>query len=236
MNASLQFSTKRLRARNTPSTPALHPTRPARLQRACACGGSAGPEECEECKKKPSRRASPADERFGHSLSHIRIHAEGQAHAPEPQHKGFSPDDLASADVADNEESDETTPQKPELPHAGAATIVCEGGAYVVKLNDWAGEECGIPDCVTVHETSHMDDWKTRWPNGCKKNDGTNQADGYLPTGGDGYAEFLKKSECTAHTKDLECSATKLAAAKGRCTRKWKKYIKETEEEKKKFC
>jgi hypothetical protein len=234
MSASLQFSIKPKRAH--PTTPSLRPARSMRLQRACACGGSAESEECEECKETPTPRASLADERFGHSLSHIRIHAGAQADDPEPQHKGFLPDDLSSADAADGEESEDTAPQKAELPHAGAATIACEGGAYVVKLNDWAGEDCGIPDCVTVHEHSHLDDWKTRWPNGCKKDDGTNQAEGYLPTGGDGYAEFLKTSECTAHTKDLACAATKRAAAKGRCKRKWKQYIKDTEDEKKKFC
>jgi hypothetical protein len=119
----------------------------------------------------------------------------------------------------------------------GAATIVCDGkGGYRVALNDWAGAECGTEDCVRKHEQSHADDWKGRWPDGCKdKKDGDK-----IPLGGDGYAEFLKKSECTAHTVDLSCANTLLAAktkAKDKtCIKTVEDYIKLTAEQKKNYC
>lgn len=173
-----------------------------------------------------------------------------------PKHKGFTFEDLLAGELKQGEALLETTeteegmpqkfsstinvkPRKTEnfqRPRVGSATIVCEGGDYVVKLNSWAGKPCGISNCVTVHESSHIVDWKARWPKGCKKADGTNQADGYLPLGGDGYDAFLKKSECTAHTKDLECAAEKLKGATGDCKTKLESYIKLTENQKKSFC
>lgn len=158
-----------------------------------------------------------------------------------PEHKGFTYEDLMAGEVKEEkpEEMQEGgTPQKTPalLPHFESATIACVGGDYVVKLNDWGGKPCGISDCVTVHESSHIDDWRGRWPSGCKKADGSNQADGYLPTGGDGYADFLKKSECTAHTKDLDCAEAKLAAATGDCKTKLEKYVKLTRDQKAGYC
>lgn len=173
-----------------------------------------------------------------------------------PKHKGFTFEDLLAGELKQGEallettETEEGMPQKLsskinvkprkierfQRPRAGSATIVCESGDYVVKLNSWAGKPCGISNCVTVHERSHIVDWRGRWPTGCKKADGTNQADGYLPLGGDGYDEFLKKSECTAHTKDLECAAEKLKGASGDCKTKLESYVKLTEEQKKGFC
>jgi hypothetical protein len=153
--------------------------------------------------------------------------------------KNFSYADLSGGE--EKEEMPEATalPEKPmethptsgpeaERPHFVDATIKCESGDYVVKLNDWGGKPCGISDCVTVHESSHITDWRARWPNGCKKADGSNQPDGYLPTGGDGYAAFLKTSECTAHTKDLECAEKKRDAATGDCKTKLDDYAKLT--------
>jgi hypothetical protein len=174
-----------------------------------------------------------------------------------PERKSFTYEDLLAGEV--EEEEPETTnvkagtPQKTsmtanatspatsreekfERPHEGSATIECAGGDYVVKLNDWAGKPCGISDCVTVHESSHIDDWRGRWPTGCKKADGTNQADGYLPTGGAGYDAFLKKSECDAHTKDLDCAEKKLESATGKCKRKLKAYARLTRRQKAGFC
>ncbi len=133
--------------------------------------------------------------------------AEEEEEEKKPEHKGFTYEDLMAGEVKEEEETlagQAGTPQKkpltanpksttpgnrspgreaPQLPHFVSATIKCESGDYVVKLNDWAGKPCGISDCVTVHESSHIDDWRVRWPKGCKKADGTNQPDGFLPTG-----------------------------------------------------
>jgi len=172
--------------------------------------------------------------------------AEEKEEEEKPQHKGFSYEDLMAGEVKEEEKTKMVGTEAPEktlpgkdpvrLPHFVSATIECQSGDYVVKLNDWAGKPCGISDCVTVHESSHIDDWRGRWPSGCKKDDGTNQADGYLPTGGDGYDEFLKKSECTAHTKDLDCAEAKLKDAKGECKTKLEKYVKLTRDQKAGYC
>ena len=214
------------------------------LQRKCDCGSPsklAG--DCEDCKRKRAMKRAPAstfmEAGFGHDFSKIRVHADER-----PYHKGFSYEDLLAGEVKEEEREktgagvpEKNSPQKEDdRPHAGAATIECQGGDYVVKLNSWAGKPCGISDCVTVHESSHIDDWRGRWPKGCKKDDGSNQADGYLPTGGDGYDEFLKKSECTAHTKDLECAEAKLKAATGDCKTKLENYVKLTREQKAGYC
>ena len=214
------------------------------LQRKCDCGSSsklAG--GCEDCKQKRASKRAPTrafmEAGFGHDFSKVRVDAEER-----PHHKGFSYEDLLAGEVKEEEEREmpgagapeKTLPRKDDLPHAGAATIVCESGDYVVKLNSWAGKPCGISDCVTAHESSHIDDWRSRWPKGCKKDDGTNQADGYLPTGGDGYADFLKKSECTAHTKDLDCAEAKLKAATGDCKTKLEAYVKLTKDQKAGYC
>ena len=105
-----------------------------------------------------------------------------------------------------------------------------------MALNGWAGAPCGTEDCVRRHEQSHANDWKKRWPEGCK-----GKADGAtIPLGGAGYAAFLKTSECTAHTVDLACAA-KLLAAKTKakdatCVKEVKDYIKLTEQQKKGYC
>ena len=81
----------------------------------------------------------------------------------------------------------------PAAPHAGSATIVCDGSnGYRVDMGGWAGAPCGIAGCVRRHEEQHIADWQGRWPNGCKnkKNGDT------IPLGGAGYAAFLKASEC----------------------------------------
>lgn len=180
--------------------------------------------------------------------------AEEKKKERKPEHKGFTYEDLLAGEVKEDKEPETMdvkagTPKKTSSistaanqneqyprPHAGSATITCESGDYVVKLNDWAGKPCGISGCVTVHESSHIDDWRGRWPKGCKKDDGTNQADGYLPTGGDGYDAFLKKSECTAHTKDLDCAEAKLKSATGDCKTKLEAYVKLTKEQKAEYC
>ena len=120
-----------------------------------------------------------------------------------------------------------------QLPHAGAATIVCDGsGGYRVSLGDWAGAECGTEGCVTRHEQSHIADWQKRWPKGCEGNDdGTS-----VPTGGPGYADFLKKSECDAHTVDLTCAENLKKSATGDCKAKVEEYRKLTAEQKANFC
>jgi hypothetical protein len=141
--------------------------------------------------------------------------------------KGVSPEPVEDADGA-----------KPD-PKNGSATIKCDGkGDYEILLGSWATATCGTKDCVIKHESSHMKDWKAKWPNGCK-----NQPKGYLPKGDPPdevlmtaaeYNAFLKQSECTAHTVDLAC-ANALPQPAG-CEQTVKDYIKLTADQKKNYC
>jgi hypothetical protein len=137
------------------------------------------------------------------------------------------------------EEAGEPDQDKPDPAAGGNATIKCDGkGGYELLLNAWATATCGTKDCVIAHESSHMADWKAKWPDGCK-----NQPKGYLPKGDPPdnplmtaaeYNAFLKDSECKAHTADLDC-ANKLTPTEA-CKNTVKDYVKLTETQKKKWC
>lgn len=136
-------------------------------------------------------------------------------------------------------ETEETGEAKPR-PYAGSATIQCNGsGDYEIVYNGWAGAKCGTKSCVTAHESSHIADWKAKWPSGC-----TGRPKGYLPKGDPPhdkplmtvaeYKAFLKKSECKAHTVDLNCA--KALPKKGACKKTVEDYIALTEKQLKKWC
>jgi hypothetical protein len=124
-------------------------------------------------------------------------------------------------------------------PTQGDATIQCDGsGGYEINYGNWAGATCGTKGCVTVHESSHIADWKAKWPTGCQ-----GQAKGYLPKGDPPdkplmtvaeYSAFLKDSECRAHTADLAC-AQSLVKSKG-CEKTIEDYIKLTEDQRANWC
>lgn len=118
-------------------------------------------------------------------------------------------------------------------PHAGDATIVCDGkGGYRVDLGGWRGAPCGIEGCITAHESQHISDWQGRWPDGCKdKPDG-----GQIPLGGAGYDAFLKSSECKAYTVELSCAQGLLASATGDCKTKVQNHVTDTDSQRKHYC
>jgi len=128
---------------------------------------------------------------------------------------------------------------KPDPHNGGAATIQCNGkGGYEVVLNGYAGATCGTKDCVVQHESSHMADWKAKWPDGCK-----GQPQGYLPKGDppdkplmtvQAYRAFLKDSECRAHGVDLLCA--KALPKEGACKATVEAYITLTKNQKKNWC
>ena len=145
-------------------------------------------------------------------------------------------------DVADTSEeapealsdSDEVPVRESGRPHAGDATIVCNGAdGYRVDMQTWAGAPCGIEGCVRRHEEQHIRDWRSRWPDGCKgkKNGDT------IPLGGPGYAAFLKASECSAYTVELNCVRPLAAAAKTEpCKTRLKDHMDDTDSQKKSYC
>jgi len=65
----------------------------------------------------------------------------------------------------------------------------------------------GVLDVACAqHEQSHIKDWEQRFPNGCKNADGTSKKDDtQVPTGGEGYDDFLRQSECKAYKIELAC-------------------------------
>lgn len=226
------------------------------LQRKCACGNHANGGECEGCHKKrqPLQRAS---------VSHLGRGTEGEGNVPpivqevlrspgqplDPSTRAFMEprfgqefsqvavhhDRPTKARAALPEDRDKAKPS----PYQGSATIQCDGSnGYEIVYGSWAGATCGTKDCVTAHESSHIADWKAKWPTGCK-----GQPKGYLPKGDppdnplmtvDEYSSFLKKSECKAHTVDLAC-AEALPRTKG-CEKTIDDYIKLTREQKANWC
>ena len=231
------------------------------LRRKCACGGSAGPSgECSECGRKrlPGRQLH-ADQsiravknllEYKSGIISYRspsiLHALGKLDQSQTnvvrRHGGHS-SSLRMSRCVNPGKSEGVIPGdrdrvKPP-PTQGSATIICDGsGGYKIKYGSWAGAKCGTKKCVTAHESSHMADWKAKWPTGCK-----GQPLGYLPKGDPPdkplmtvaeYNSFLKKSECKAHTVDLAC-AQALPKTKG-CESTIDDYIKLTRDQKKNWC
>lgn len=217
------------------------------LKRKCACGGTPGlGGECESCRKTyllSQQRTEPnAAILVGSRTTFTPRKATAHVAAPRDSHFGF---DFSRVKIYPDPgkalagEFDEMDEEKPD-PHAGgSATIKCDGkGGYELLLNGWATAKCGTKDCVIAHESSHMADWKAKWPTGCK-----DQPKGYLPKGDPPddplmtaaeYNAFLKASECKAHTADLNC-ANGLEPTEA-CKDTVKNYIKLTETQKKKWC
>ena len=79
----------------------------------------------------------------------------------------------------------------------GGQSIVCRGGKLVVQNNNKGPDS----KCSQAHEEQHINDWKKRYGDDLCKG----VKDGYLPVGGDGYAEFLRQSECDAYKAGKKC-------------------------------
>jgi hypothetical protein len=128
-------------------------------------------------------------------------------------------------------------------PYDKSATIACNGsGGYRPKLEgSWVEKDpwakCGLAECVRTHEESHASDWAKRFPDGCKNADGSFKPDGSaVPTGGPGYDEFLKKSECDAHTVDVACEEKLLERSSEECKPTVKTALDDDIRKKKEYC
>lgn len=217
-----------LLSRRPPPTPAcpvlrrptvgrLAPARAGLPGRACPCEGTAGPE---------------------HSFERLRV-----LDPRELEHPGrkdpFAP-------VTEDEDDEfggfpgrrqaEDPPH--DLPHNGSATIVCDGrGGYRVSMGWAASARCGIRECVRRHEESHITDWQRRWPDGCRNADGSAKRDGTaVPTGGDGYAAFLRRSECTAYRVEIPCETELLASAPEDCRDYIQHILDDSRRQERHFC
>ena len=84
-------------------------------------------------------------------------------------------------------------------------SIVCRSGSLTVQNNNNGPDRA----CTQAHESSHMQDWKNRYGDDLC----SGVADGSLPVGGDGYDEFLRKSECKAYAVGKACRTTQLTTA-----------------------
>ena len=202
------------------------------LQRSCACGG-----ECSDCRAKESARAERTPANAPSHVARLGREEASRTRAFEFKRRSDKSILLAPAKAA-TELAEDVDESKPD-PKNGSATIKCNGsGDYEILYGTYQNATCGTKDCVTKHESSHMKDWKAKWPNGCK-----NQPKGYLPKGDPPdevlmtaaeYTAFLKQSECTAHTIDLACAnALPQPAA---CAQTVKDYIKLTSDQKKNWC
>src|SRR5215204_64079 len=207
------------------------------LQRKCACGDSHGHAggECAACRAGEENRA---EQTAGHAT---RLHAPHFGREAAAGAVGFNSSpgkDLAPPAKAAAELAEDVDEAKPD-PKNGSATIKCNGsGDYEILYGSYENATCGTKGCVTKHESSHIADWKAKWPKGCK-----DQPKGYLPKGDPPdevlmtaaeYVAFLKQSECKAHTVDLDC-ANALPKPAG-CEQTVKDYIKLTSDQKKNWC
>ncbi len=88
---------------------------------------------------------------------------------------------------------------------ATSNSIICKSGVLTVQNNNSGPDSA----CTQAHEGSHIQDWKNRYgENLC-----VGVADGSLPLGGDGYAEFLRQSECKAYKVGKSCREKLLLTA-----------------------
>ncbi len=87
------------------------------------------------------------------------------------------------------------------LQSTAVPSIQCDGNNHYEVVN--AGNACDS-ECTILHEETHIRNWEARYG----KNSCRNKKKGYLQVGGTGYAEFLKRSECSAYATGLNCRLT----------------------------
>ena len=112
-----------------------------------------------------------------------------------------------------------------------SATIVCDGkGGYMPDLGAYSKAVCGLDECVFYHETVHCDDWRERWPNGCKTKKGKPRPKGAkVPAGTSDDAEYMAfyhGSECSAFDVTRRCIEHIIPHAEGDCKKKLEAELK----------
>lgn len=219
---------------------------PYRLQRKCACGShTPGGGTCASCaEKESSLRHDAPQARAARSVSPILQDVLRLSGRPlDPAIRAVTESrfgrDFSNTPAKARGMSPEGSDEEKPAPQQGSATIQCDGsGDYELVYNGWAGAACGTKDCVTVHESSHREDWKAKWPKGC-----VGQPRGYLPKGdppddplmtAEEYKKFLKESECKAHTADLACA--ELLPKPAECKQTVEDYVKLTKDQKANWC
>ena len=210
-------------------------TRAERVEKTCACGGS-----CSKCsQEKDSVLGKHLAQQLLERATVQRKPLEDEADEEEPVVKPMPvhSDCGSSCGLHDWMEPDRTR-ETDEQVHQGAATVVCNGsGDYRVDLGGWATATCGVVDCVRKHEESHIADLRVRYANGCKNADGSSKPDGTPhPTGGADYADWRNKTECTANTVEIPCYEALLKNSSPECQPVVEGVLKQTEQDKKKYC
>ena len=105
----------------------------------------------------------------------------------------------------------------PEPIDPDASTIGCYKGELSIQNKN---KDCDRV-CTGEHEYRHLLDWKNRYGNDLCKCVKT----GELPVGGEGYDEFLRKSECRAYKAGLKCREDLLKKYKGEKNKKCRDSI-----------
>ena len=204
--------------------------------KSCSCGGT-----CSSCsKEEETYPGSDFWQRVGCSTRRETV-ALLHAMSRPPGEETEEPDEQllpGSCGRGASSLIEERLGEQPEPgPHAVSATIVCNGsGGYRTKLaGSWVDEgnwnKCGVWMCVEQHEQSHVKDWEKRFPDGCKNADGTFKKDGTpVPTGGEGYDDFLRQSECQAYKIELACEQKLQETASKDCKPDMDTIVKDRQE------
>jgi hypothetical protein len=206
-------------------SPAIVPKRARPFEHKCACeANSADSGDCEKCKKKKkpmqeavsiAREASGTPwqtsaarallrPRFYHNFGSVQLHSS----APGQDQCRFPHELVDPRKRTDLKVPRETAPKVKGTATAippGDTSIVCKSQAVVTQGTDTGADKA----CSEAHERSHIQDWKSRYGNDLCKG----VPDGSLPTGGDGYDEFLRKSECKAYKVGKDCRTKQLTTA-----------------------
>jgi hypothetical protein len=169
-----------------------------------------------ECAAIAGKNEFPGGGRaFGHDFGRLQLHAVSPREDDDLKKKG---DAVAGGDCAlgmtvPHELRGDVLPLEtahflhgePTPIPAGDNSIVCHGGDLIVQNNNSGPDST----CTQQHESSHIGDWKGRYGNILCQG----VADGSLPTGGPGYDEFLRTSECRAYRIGKACRVALLATA-----------------------
>jgi hypothetical protein len=190
-------------------TSSIVPKHARPIQHKCVCeANSTDSGDCEKCKKKkkpmqahgtPGQKSAIQDfrnPRFGHNFGSVPLHSS----TPE-QDRCRTPYEIVDprkrTDLKIPTEHAPKVKGDPTRIAAGDTSIVCKGQVLVTQGTDTGADKT----CSEAHERSHIADWQSRYgADLCK-----GVADGSLPLGGDGYDEFLRKSECKAYKIGKDC-------------------------------
>jgi hypothetical protein len=207
------------------------PAAPAQAKPPCQCGGT-----CPLCSDKEhadrDRLQTPAQDDVDFTE---RLDVEDEE---APEIGVLPPDVRAPAEGAG------TTSAAPPLEagwwtgdwYTDTNTIICDG-ADSLTIHEATSYKHGVQACTRQHENSHKGDWYARYGNDICKGRKKGDLPHFDPKGKEAYADFVKKSECTAWKIGQTCRNEKLAACKDdECKNYVKTFTTQADSEVKNYC